>query len=634
MSLWSGWWCWVVAVSQSVVGVTIVVAMLPLVVPVLILLWVWRFLALLLVRGIHGHGAHVASGMEALFALDSAGARAVISAAAVLRGQVSVAAVRKIIAERITDARDESGRFRHPKFRQVVEKRCGVVVWMWADNFHVDSHVRQLQVNCRPRLFQDENDVLNEMSARTNLPFVRGQARWEVLLAPLKKFDTSKNSEEEWTHTVVLMRLHHALGDGRSVVGLIVTALVDPPMPDPRPSLVARRSWSGCAGRYGRLLWAFTNLPWVVIRVLTRGDSSLLHGCKLDGEKFLAWSPPLSLAAVKRGRALAGVSVNDLLLAGLSGALFRHFKEENAEVPRHVMTVLPLDVTAPGTPISLANRISLCTVPLPTSKMSRYTRLMTVHRRLNILKSSPDVLVNYVALDLISNLLPTPLARRALCTHGVTMVASNMPGPQEQINLFGEPVDDLMFWIPNKSRTGLGVSMLSYCGTIRVGLNVDSALIPTRDLAQRVMEDLVSEVNGTLSELMPTEATKPEEVHYQLQDDTESGGSDLTLIATHSTDEYDDGSGIGIFTYSDLQEDSYDTRKLDESSSSLPSDDLCPSESQHLLGRGFRSSMLFAKSLIKSDTDIGKSYRENKHHRFAHSDINIKISDSNQVQDR
>lgn len=315
-----------VAVSQSVVGVAIVVVMLPLVVPVLVLLWAWRCLALLLVQAIHGRGAHVASGMEALFALDSAGARAVISAAAVLRGHVSVAAVRKILAERITDVQDERGRFKHPKFRQVVEKRCGVVVWMWADNFHVDSHVRQLQVNCRPRMFEDETDIMNEMGARTNLPFVRGQAKWEVLLAPLRRFGTSKNSEEEWTHTVVLMRLHHALGDGRSVVGLIVSALVDAPVPDPRSLLVTHGSWSGCVSRAGRLLWSMTHLPWVIVRVLTRGDSSLLHGSRLGGEKSLAWSPPLSLTALKRGRALAGVSVNDLLLAGLSAALYRYMR--------------------------------------------------------------------------------------------------------------------------------------------------------------------------------------------------------------------------------------------------------------------------------------------------------------------
>lgn len=60
--------------------------------------------------------------------------------------------------------------------------------------------------------------------------------------------------------------------------------------------------------------------------------------------------------------------------------------------------------------------------------MTPLTRLKAVHRRLEILKESPDIWVNYLVLDMLTNLLPAPLARRALNTHGVTLVASNLPG--------------------------------------------------------------------------------------------------------------------------------------------------------------------------------------------------------------
>lgn len=60
--------------------------------------------------------------------------------------------------------------------------------------------------------------------------------------------------------------------------------------------------------------------------------------------------------------------------------------------------------------------------------MTPMARLKAVHQRLEVLKESPDIWVNYLALDLLTNLLPSPLARRALNTHGVTLVASNLPG--------------------------------------------------------------------------------------------------------------------------------------------------------------------------------------------------------------
>lgn len=64
--------------------------------------------------------------------------------------------------------------------------------------------------------------------------------------------------------------------------------------------------------------------------------------------------------------------------------------------------------------------------------MTPLRRLWVVHELLSEVKKSPDVLVNYLALDLISNLLPSPLGRRALNTHGVTMVASNLPGKKKK----------------------------------------------------------------------------------------------------------------------------------------------------------------------------------------------------------
>nr|XP_045608291.1 probable diacyglycerol O-acyltransferase tgs1 [Procambarus clarkii] len=624
MMTWNGWWLCVAAVSQCVVGLIIVMVAVPLVVPVLAVLWVWRCVVMMVVQGIHGGGVYAASGMDALFALDSTGARAAICGVAVLRGQVSVATVRNRLAARITEVQDTRGRFVHAKFRQVVEKRCGVVVWLPETNFHINNHVRELH----QRLLDDEDDMLREMSARVNLPFVPGQSKWEVLVAPLRNPATDKCCE--WTHTAVIVRFHHTLGDGRSVMRLIST-LVDPPpsdiLPHPATSSCSR------ASRAAHLLWSLTHVPWVLLRLLKRTDASALHGPRLSGTKFLVWSPPLSLAALKTGRALAGVSVNDLLLAGLAAALCRYFTEEAREVHPQVITVVPVDLTPPGTPLVLTNHFSLCTVPLPTCAMSKRSRLMTVHRRLEVLKHSPDVMVNFLVLDLVANLLPAPLARRALATHGVTMVASNMPGPSNQIQMFGEVVEDLMFWIPNKSRTGLGVSMLSYRGSVRLGLNVDSALIPSKTLASQLMEHTTAEVSAILAELANSEI-KSEEIHLPEGGESYSSisiGGISEVVATHSTDEYDDdGAGVGSFSYFEMRGSS-DRRTIDNSVTSFENEVLCPSEDQYLLGRVSRSS---ASRSPRSDLELEKAFHEIKRHKFELSDIHLEISDDNQIEDR
>lgn len=315
-------WARASALCSSVVGAVIVLMLGPVAGVVLMVLWVWRCLALLLVMVKHRRWATAASGMEALFALDSEAARAVISAAVVLRGEVQVATVSKLVSERVLEARDTNGRYEHPKFRRVVEKRFGVVVWMDEENFNVSRHVRELRESGRPRVLADLTDLVEVVGKRTNLPFVRGQARWEVLVAPLSSYNGDE-SGHTGGYTAVVVRLHHSLGDGRSIVGVIMAALAEPPLVRPLPSPLARHHLGGRLARAARLVWAISNLPWVVARVLRRGDHSALHGPRLDGHKVLAWSVPLPLMALKAGRAMAGVSVNDLLLAGLAQALHR-----------------------------------------------------------------------------------------------------------------------------------------------------------------------------------------------------------------------------------------------------------------------------------------------------------------------
>jgi hypothetical protein len=42
----------------------------------------------------------------------------------------------------------------------------------------------------------------------------------------------------------------------------------------------------------------------------------------------------------------------------------------------------------------------------------------------------------------------------------------------------GAPIREFMFWVPQSGRLGLGVSILSYNGHVRLGIAVDAGLVP------------------------------------------------------------------------------------------------------------------------------------------------------------
>jgi hypothetical protein len=58
---------------------------------------------------------------------------------------------------------------------------------------------------------------------------------------------------------------------------------------------------------------------------------------------------------------------------------------------------------------------------------------------------------------------------------------TNVPGPRQTLYLAGAPVRSIMFWVPQSARLGLGVSIISYAGEVRVGVVTDSGLVPDPD---------------------------------------------------------------------------------------------------------------------------------------------------------
>jgi hypothetical protein len=59
-----------------------------------------------------------------------------------------------------------------------------------------------------------------------------------------------------------------------------------------------------------------------------------------------------------------------------------------------------------------------------------------------------------------------------------TAVMTNVPGPRHPIYLAGSRLGGMMFWVPQSARLGMGVSIISYDGEVRLGVAVDAGLVP------------------------------------------------------------------------------------------------------------------------------------------------------------
>jgi hypothetical protein len=55
---------------------------------------------------------------------------------------------------------------------------------------------------------------------------------------------------------------------------------------------------------------------------------------------------------------------------------------------------------------------------------------------------------------------------------------TNVPGPRQALHLAGQRIRDIFFWVPQSGRVGIGISICSYAGHVRLGVITDAGLVP------------------------------------------------------------------------------------------------------------------------------------------------------------
>jgi WS/DGAT/MGAT family acyltransferase len=197
----------------------------------------------------------------------------------------------------------------------------------------------------------------------------------------------------------------------------------------------------------------------------------------------VAWGEPISLARVKRIAHAQGATVNDVLMAALSGAL-RHYLRERGSPVREIQAIVPFNLRPLDEPVprELGNKFGLVFLPLPVGVSGSYRRLTEVHKRMGEIKASREGPVSYELLS-AAGLTPEPVERRIVevFTGKGTAIVTNVPGPPEPVYLAGAPVRRVLMWAPTSGHIGMSASIFSYRGEVTVGLMVDAALIPDPD---------------------------------------------------------------------------------------------------------------------------------------------------------
>ncbi|KAI3445965.1 hypothetical protein Pfo_002630 [Paulownia fortunei] len=399
---------------------------------------------------------------------------------------------------------------KHPRF-------CSLMVRDYSGREHwrktqvdVDRHliIRHHPLSDDPSVSDEDavNDYIANLSFSSPLP--TDKPLWEIHILV--------------AHKTAVFRLHHALGDGISLMSMLLSCCrrVDDPAQPPtiggvgRASLAPRR-WS---------VWTLVKVVWFTLlcvfefalRVLwLRDKTTAVSG----GSGVELWPRRLATAKFRLDdmkavrRAVSDSTINDVLFGVISSGLSRYLDIRSHKAPPEGVQITGVAMVNLRPQPELqdlsklmngnsgarwGNKFGVILLPVYYHKGDS-DPLQFVKRAKAMIdkkKLSLEAPFSYKLLDSITSLFGAKLSSilnyRILCN--TTFTVSNIVGPLEKVTLVGNPVK-YMRVTSSSLPHAITMHMLSYAGVADMQILVAKEIIPDPKVLAKCFEDALFEMN-------------------------------------------------------------------------------------------------------------------------------------------
>lgn len=390
--------------------------------------------------------------------MDTAKNLMVINCVLLFEGSLDFSQLSSIVAERIVH---------FPRFTRRAVARLAGPYWEDAPGFDVWSHLTLVPSH----EVLDEQALQDLISNIANRPLDRTRPLWHMTV--IDKVNDGY---------AILFRLHHSITDGLGLVHVLEHLTDDSAQHDEarlcksRPSHGATASGSSARrDNFMKFLAHITRLTFLP------GDLSTGLKRRLSGTKKLVWLPAVPFESMARIAKNMGVSVNDVWLSAVTGALRQYLvrQGECVDAKKTLRAAVTFNMRESAHAFRLGNEFTLVALDLPSNEQSLPARLRAVNQRMNAIKGSyqPDATLTF--LSLVGH-LPRMLQRIAieLFTSKASVIVTNLAGPRACRYLNGARLDAFHCWVPQSGSLGVGFSLMTYAGKVRIGLYVDDQVVP------------------------------------------------------------------------------------------------------------------------------------------------------------
>ncbi|MYS81535.1 WS/DGAT domain-containing protein [Embleya scabrispora] len=278
----------------------------------------------------------------------------------------------------------------------------------------------------------------------------------------------------------LLLRAHHGLLDGMSLVGIMLAALGEPSLRRHRAPPKSAPVWT--PRRVRALLRGVADLARPADAV-TLGPAGVRAPTGPPRRRW-AHTPLARMKAIARA---SGTSLNDVYLAALAGALRPLLPDDATGI---VQAMVPLDTRRSDTSEAVGNFHRGVRVALPCRMSTAAERLAATHLATANIRTGrydPDA-------DTLFDTLPTRwhgrAVARSLHPRRTTLVSTHVPGPARPLELLGHGIHTLlplMFLPPGHH---LSVCLAEYAGTAHLAVVADPSLPAVDQLPARWLAEL------------------------------------------------------------------------------------------------------------------------------------------------
>jgi diacylglycerol O-acyltransferase / wax synthase len=400
-------------------------------------------------------------------------------------------------------------RYRHKLATPPLE--AGRPLWVDDPNFNLEYHVRHTALPAPG----NEEQLFLLTSRIASQPLDRSKPLWEMWLV-------EGLADGRFA---VISKTHHALVDGVSGVDLAQVLFdlerepaapsseLEPWQPRPEPGgadLVL-------AGVRGAVSASAEIMKRVAAAATRPGASFGILRDAAEGVGEIVWAgmnpapkTPLNveigphrryavvrqqLAEYKEVKNALGGTINDVVLAVVSGALARWFHSRGIRTAGLEMRALvPVSVRSSDQRGTLGNKLTVMRAPLPVYIEDPVARLRFVRKAMDGLKESKQA-VGAATLTAVNSLAPPTILAQAsrlnFSTRLFNLIVTNIPGPQVPLYVLGRKLEDLFPVAFLPSDHSLAVAIMSYNGRLDYGLLADFDALPDLDeIADGIAESL------------------------------------------------------------------------------------------------------------------------------------------------